>query len=175
MRFAVLLPWWGYVLLFGAAIALGWLAYARVPVRLAPSHRLGLSALRAATLLALLAILLRPVVTVPPASANNSLVPVLVDVSRSMRLTDGNGPSRLEQAKALAARLQQQLGTEYRLEILAFGEALAPVTTLDQLTATARYTTPTGYLEFHPDLVTPPGNGKSVGALHRCDIDPFPC
>ena len=29
MRFAIVLPWWGYVLLFGAAIVLGWLAYLR--------------------------------------------------------------------------------------------------------------------------------------------------
>ena len=30
--FAVALPWWGYALAFGAALVLGWLAYARVPV-----------------------------------------------------------------------------------------------------------------------------------------------
>ena len=34
MRFAVVLPWWGYALAFGAAVILGWLAYARVPVTL---------------------------------------------------------------------------------------------------------------------------------------------
>src|SRR6187200_1057427 len=105
MRFAVVLPWWGYALAFGAAVILGWLAYARVPVTLTPGKRLGLSALRAFTLLLLLAILLRPVITVPPTAANNSLLPILVDVSRSMRLRDNpstslragdDGPSRLE-------------------------------------------------------------------------------
>src|SRR4029450_10069452 len=60
MSFAVVLPWWGYALAFGAAVILGWLAYARVPVRLTLGKRLGLSALRAFTLLLLLAILLRP-------------------------------------------------------------------------------------------------------------------
>ena len=28
MRFAVALPWWGYVLAFGVAALLAWLAYA---------------------------------------------------------------------------------------------------------------------------------------------------
>ena len=37
MRFAVVLPWWGYALAFGAALVLGWLAYARVPVKLTPA------------------------------------------------------------------------------------------------------------------------------------------
>src|SRR4051812_43691782 len=72
MRFAVVLPWWGYALAFGAAIVLGWIAYARVPVRLRTGQRIGLSALRAAALIFLIAILLRPVVMVPPAAANNS-------------------------------------------------------------------------------------------------------
>jgi hypothetical protein len=62
MRFAVVLPWWGYAAAFGAALLLGWLAYARVPVKLTPGRRLGLSALRALTLILLILILLRPIV-----------------------------------------------------------------------------------------------------------------
>src|SRR5262245_25564696 len=104
MRFAVVLPWWGYLLAFGAAVGLGWLAYARVPIRLTARQHFGLSGLRALTLTLLIVILLRPVVMVPPAAANNSLLPILVDVSRSMRLKDpsnspgsgGDGPSRIE-------------------------------------------------------------------------------
>ena len=92
MRFAVVLPWWGYALVFGSALLLAWLAYARVPIALTRATRGWLTTLRAATLILLSAILLRPVVLVPPAAAHNSLVPVLVDVSRSMRLTDGDGP-----------------------------------------------------------------------------------
>ena len=88
MRFAVALPWWGYASAFGAALVLGWLAYARVPVKLTAGKRFGLSALRALTLTLLILILLRPIVMVPPAAANNSLLPILVDVSRSMRLKD---------------------------------------------------------------------------------------
>lgn len=146
MRFAVVLPWWGYALAFGAAIALGWLAYARVPVKLTSGQRAGLRALRALTLMLLIAILLRPIVMVPPAVANNSLLPVLIDVSRSMRLNDpsttlgtsADGPTRLEQAKQTVRDLQAQLGREYRIEVLSFGDSLASVTDLDRLSATAR-------------------------------------
>jgi len=138
MRFAVVLPSWGYLLLFGGALVLGWLAYARTPIKLTTGRRIGLSALRAITLIALIAILLRPIVMVPPAAANNSLLPVLIDVSRSMRLKDGDGPSRLERAQALVRDLQQQLGKEYRLEILTFGETLAATPDVDHLAATAR-------------------------------------
>jgi uncharacterized membrane protein len=138
MRFSVVLPWWGYALAFGAALILGWLAYARVPVKLTPGRRIGLSALRALTLILLIVILLRPVVMVPPASASNSLLPILVDVSRSMRLKDPDGPSRLERAQAMVKELQAQLGREYRIEILTFGEALAATPDIDRVSATAR-------------------------------------
>jgi len=146
MRFATALPWWGYASAFGAALVLGWLAYARVPVKLTTGRRLGLSALRALTLTLLIVILLRPIVMVPPAAANNSLLPILVDVSRSMRLKDastsvgagGNGPTRIAQAQAMVRDLQAELGKEYRLELLTFGEALSAVTDVDRLAATAR-------------------------------------
>ena len=146
MRFAVALSWWGYASAFGAALLLGWLAYARVPVKLTTGKRLGLSALRALTLTLLILILLRPIVMVPPAAANNSLLPILVDVSRSMRLKDlstslgagDDGPSRIERAQAMVKDLQAHLGKEYRLELLTFGEALSAVTDVDRLAATAR-------------------------------------
>ena len=137
MQFAVLLPWWGYVLAVAGAVVLAWLAYVRVPVPLDAASRTLLIGLRAATLLLLIAILLRPVVLVPPSAANNSLLPILVDVSRSMRLTDGGGPSRIERAQAIVRDLQARLGGEYRLELLTFGEALAPGA-VDHLAATAR-------------------------------------
>jgi len=137
MSFAVVLPLWGYALVFGSALVLAWLAYARVPITLPGGTRVMLTALRALTLVLLIAILLRPVVLVPPAAANNSLVPVLVDISRSMRLTDDGGVSRLERARAIVRDLQDRLSSEYKIELLTFGESLAPAA-LDQLSATAR-------------------------------------
>ena len=119
------------------ALVLAWLAYTRIPTPLGAGTRALLIGLRALTLLLLIAILLRPVRVVPPSAANNSLLPILVDVSRSMRLTDGDGPSRLERAQAIVRDLQARLGTEYRLELLTFGDALAPGD-VDHLAATAR-------------------------------------
>ncbi len=138
MRFAVTLPWWGYLLTVLSAMALAWLAYARVPVKLTPAGRATLTALRFTTLLLLIVILLRPMVTVPPAAANNSLLPILVDVSRSMRLTDDGGPTRLERAKAIVRDLQARVSSEYRIELLTFGETLAAATDVERLAATAR-------------------------------------
>ncbi len=125
MRFAVSLPWWGYVLAFASAVTLGWLAYARVPLLIGRRARLGLSALRTVTLLVLLAILLRPVLVIPPTVNTTTLLPILVDVSRSMRLADTDGPTRIAQAQALVRELQTKLGRSFRLELLTFGEGLA--------------------------------------------------
>ena len=139
MRFAVQLPWWGYALAFGSAVVLAWLAYARVPVRLTPPVRTTLTLLRALTLVLLIAILLRPVVMVPPAAANNSVLPILVDVSRSMRLTDAEAATaRVDRARAIVRDLQSRLSSEYRIEVLSFGESLAAVPDIERLAATAR-------------------------------------
>jgi uncharacterized membrane protein len=136
MRFAVSLPWWGYVLAFASAVVLGWLAYARVPLPLSRRDQLGLSALRALTLLVLMTILLRPVVVVPPAVSRTTLLPILVDVSRSMRLADNDGPTRMARAQALTRELQGRLGSSFRLELLTFGEGLAEGD-VDHLAATS--------------------------------------
>ena len=156
MRFAVVWPWWGYALAFAAAVLLGWLAYARVPIKLQPGSRVGLSALRALTLTLLIAILLRPVVMVPPAAAKNSVLPVLVDISRSMRLRDSEGPSRLERAQGIVRDLQAQLGAEYRLELLTFGETLTAVSDIDRLAPTARRSDLSGAIADLADRYQPP-------------------
>jgi len=138
VTFAVVLPWWAYALAIAAAVALGWLAYARVPIALRRGQRVGLSALRAVTLIVLIVILLRPVVMVPPQAANNSRLPVLIDVSRSMRLHDGEDTARLDRAKAVVRELQARLSQEYRVETLTFGDSLAATTDVERVTASAR-------------------------------------
>lgn len=126
MRFAVLLPWWGYLLAFGLAGALGWLAYARVSVRLTPAQRAGLTLLRTATMALIVAALLRPVAPIPTTAQSTRVVPVLVDVSRSMGVTDEAGQSRLARAQATLGRLTDALGPGFRPEVFTFGEAVAP-------------------------------------------------
>jgi uncharacterized membrane protein len=142
MRFAVALPWWGYVLAFAAAVVLAWISYARSPLSLTRRQRAVLMALRAVTLLLLVAFLLRPVIFVQAQGISDSLVPILIDVSRSMRIADGGGTAgasstRIERAAGLVKELQQQFGSSFRTEIVTFGETVSKGD-LNQLAADAR-------------------------------------
>ena len=126
MRFAVALPWWGYVLAFGLAVLLAWAAYARAGVLLTPAARAWLTALRAAALILVTAALLRPVEVVPSTKAPDRVLPLLIDISRSMRVADDAGVARIEQARRAAEDLAARLGSSYRVERLTFGESLGP-------------------------------------------------
>ena len=136
MRFAVGLPWWGYVLAFASAIVLGWLSYARAAVALTGRDRAILVGLRSLVLLIIVVCLLRPVTYVQAAGARDSIVAILVDVSRSMRLDDRGAP-RIDRARTLASSLQAEIGKDYRTELMTFGESLGRATP-EQLSADAR-------------------------------------
>ena len=136
MRFAVALPWWGYALAFAAAVVFAWLAYARVAVPLSRSNRALLTTLRALTLLLIVIFLLRPVRVVPAEGARDSVVAILVDTSRSMRLADDGRP-RIEHARAVTQQLQADLSSQFQTEVLGFGESVAR-TEVGQLSADAR-------------------------------------
>lgn len=137
MRFAVALPWWGYVLAFAAAIGLAWAAYARVGPLLTRSRRILLIGLRAAALTLIVAALLRPVAVLPSPDPARRVVPVLVDVSRSMGVADGDDDSRLARARALVGEISNTLGPSDRIELLSFGDEVARAT-LDGLMPSAR-------------------------------------
>ena len=47
--------------------------------------------------------LCRPAVLLPPVDAGDIIVPVLVDISRSMRVADADGAARIDRAAALLA------------------------------------------------------------------------
>ena len=136
VQFAVALPWWGYGLAFAAALAFAWLAYARVAVPLSRAQRALLTTLRAATMVLIVIFLLRPVQLVEAEGARDSVVAILVDVSRSMRLVDGAG-ARIDRARDIAGSLQAQLSAHFQTELLSFGETLTR-TELAQLGADAR-------------------------------------
>jgi uncharacterized membrane protein len=136
MQFAVALPWWGYALVFALALVGAWFTYSRVALQLAPSRRALLTALRALTLLLIVFILLRPVRFVRAEGASDSIVAILVDGSRSMRLADADG-TRVDRARAIAQDLQARLGQRFKTELLSFGETLSR-TELAQLSADAR-------------------------------------
>jgi uncharacterized membrane protein len=137
MRFAVALPVWGYVLAFGAAALLAWAAYARVGALLTPRQRTVLIGLRFTTLALIVAALLRPVAILPSANPERLVVPLLVDVSRSMSVADDENETRLVRARALADEITKGLGPAYRIELLAFGDNVARGD-VEQLTPSAR-------------------------------------
>lgn len=124
MTFADPWPWWALLLALGVIAAVSWRAYPRVSL---PRGRLAaLVALRALTLLLLVLFLMRPV-AVAPRAASGAIVPILVDVSRSMRIADADGARRIDRARELAARLAADLGAEFRIETLGFGDTVDPL------------------------------------------------
>jgi hypothetical protein len=85
MHFASPLTWWVAVLAAAAVTGLAFFSYRRPIVPLSAGRRALLVGLRALSLAAVVLLLCRPVILVPPAVPRDVVVPILVDVSRSMR------------------------------------------------------------------------------------------
>jgi uncharacterized membrane protein len=144
VNFANPLPWWALVIVVLAAASLAWLGYrtARLTVR----RRAVLSTLRFVTLLALVLLLMRPVARISDGGETGAVVPVLVDVSRSMGIEDAGGARRIDRAREIVAGgLLPALSSQFRVEVLGFGAGLASVTA-DTLTASAPRSDLTGAL-----------------------------
>jgi uncharacterized membrane protein len=140
MHFAQPIAWW-LALLVAAGIA--WLAFVEYRRPLAPLSRtqLGLLVtLRALALAMLTVFLLRPIVMLPPVSPRGAVVPVLVDRSRSMRLSDAGSSSRIDRASVLVkTELLPALERQFQTEVYTFGDGLAPAK-LAEVKADARRT-----------------------------------
>jgi uncharacterized membrane protein len=139
VTFANPLPWWALAPIAASAVAVAWIAYQRFAATRA--RRYALTALRSATLLLLIVCLMEPVARTTDHDARDAVVPILVDTSRSMGIEDA-GPEhnmrRVDRARDIVAgELLPALGTRFHLEVLAFGDGLAPVAPSD-LTATSR-------------------------------------
>ena len=156
MQFATAVPWWTLLLLAVAIAALAWSTYTGRAVVLPPSRRVGLAGLRAAALLVLVACLLRPVRVLPPDSPSDAVVPVLVDMSRSMSLDDGSGRPRVESAWRVAeADVLPMLRQRFVSEVWGFGDGLrqfhtsaqGAIRSPDDRTADARRSDLTGALQ----------------------------
>jgi uncharacterized membrane protein len=138
MQFALALPWWVLVLLVVAVAAVAWGAYTRVLVPIPARRRAFLITLRGVSLLLLVACLLRPVRLMPPATGSDAVVPILVDVSRSMRLPDAGGRTRVDAARDLLVRqVRPALEGRFQSEVWTFGDTLTRAAS-DAFTADAR-------------------------------------
>ncbi len=101
MHLAYPLPWWLAIVLAAAVAAVAFLEYRRPLAPLSPARRAILVAFRVIVLGALVLFLFRPIAVLPPSASRDAIVPILVDVSRSMRLADADGQARLARAVAL--------------------------------------------------------------------------
>ena len=146
MHFAYPLPWWLVVILAAAVAAVVHAEYRRPLSRLTGVQRGVLISLRVLTLAALVLFLFRPIVIRPPAGSREAIVPVLVDVSRSMRLADADGQTRVARANMLLKNeLGLALSSRFTTEIFSVGERLAPAK-IGDLAADARRSDLTGAL-----------------------------
>src|SRR3954470_17721452 len=140
MHFAYPLPWW-LALVLAAGVSAAALPEYRRP--LAPPSRLQrgvLAALRVAALATLVLFRFRPIAILPPSGSRDAIVPVLVDVSRSMRLGDADSQTRLTRATTmLRTELLPALGARFSVETYSVGDGLAPAS-IDRLNADARRT-----------------------------------
>jgi uncharacterized membrane protein len=146
MHFAYPLPWWLAVILAAVIAAVAYVEYRRPLSPLTPPQRSVLVALRVLALAALVLFVFRPIAVLPPAGSRDAVVPVLVDVSRSMRLADADGQTRLARAIGLVKNeLGLALTSHFTTELYAVGDGLAPAT-VDGLAADARRTDLSGAL-----------------------------
>ena len=127
MHFAIPLPLWLAVLLAAAIGGLVYLEYRRPLSPLTRVQRGVLVFVRAVVLVALVTFLFRPIAILPPASSRDAIVPVLVDVSRSMRLGDAEGQTRIARASALlAGEFGTALSSHFTTELYAVGDTIVP-------------------------------------------------
>src|SRR5947209_1887175 len=143
MHFAYPLPWWLAVLLAAAVAAAAFLEYRRPLAPLTRTQRRVLAALRVIALGALVLFLFRPVAMLPPSGSRDAVVPVLVDVSRSMRLADADGQPRVARAIGLLkTSVLPALSPHFVTELYTVGDGLTPasLTQIDSIAADARRT-----------------------------------
>jgi uncharacterized membrane protein len=139
IHFAALPSLWLAAIVAAGLGAAAYLTYRRTLMPLSGAQRAVLTLLRAAALLALLLLLWRPVVSMPPQQPD-TVVPVLVDTSRSMRVVDADGESRLERSvAALQHTLFPALAPRFRPEVYAVGDGVTPAA-IDRLAANGRQT-----------------------------------
>ena len=125
------------LIILGAG-ALAYFLYVRPGYRLGSGSRAGLIALRVALLAVIAVLLMRPVLVVPSVIPKSSYVAVLVDDSRSMRLSDEDGRSRAQAVKELldpAAPFARGLDSKFKVNLYGFSSATAKLKDAGELKA----------------------------------------
>ncbi len=149
MHFAYPFPWWLALTLAAGVAAAAFVQYRHPLASLSRSQRAALVGLRVVTLTALMLFLFRPMIVVPPSSARNAVVPILIDVSRSMRIADAESPgsgtaqSRIASAGALLkSNLLPAITNHFTTDLYTIGDNVSPLaaSAIDRLGANARRT-----------------------------------
>lgn len=147
MHFASPIPWWLTLIVAIAIAGVALFSYRRPRAPLSAVQRSVLVTLRVLALAAVVLVLCRPIGLVPPSTASGLVVPVLVDVSRSMRVADADGQARIARAVDLLQReLLPALSARFTPELYSVGESLTPASP-DRLAADARRSDLSGALE----------------------------
>lgn len=125
-----------------AAIVLLVVLYRRMPA-LRPLDRIVLGSLRAVALLVLLACLLRPALVIASAVPQRNVLAILLDDSRSQRIADMDGESRLaamQRSFADSSALVRALADRFALRFVRFGAETRRVDGAQSLEATSTRT-----------------------------------
>jgi uncharacterized membrane protein len=140
VHFAYPLSWWLALILAAGIGALAFVEYRRPLAPLGAVPRGILVGLRSLVLVVLVVFAFRPVAILPASSARDAMVPVLVDVSRSMRLMDADGETRIGRARSLLEKqLLPSLKRQFQTELFSVGDGLGTVDAA-HLSADARRT-----------------------------------
>jgi len=118
------------VAVIAIGVALGW-AYQRARGKSTPRDRVVLTAIRAAILVLAGFALLRPTLMLSTAVPQKNAVAILIDDSRSMRITDAGGQSRADVAQHLLGTrdsvLARALAERFQLRYFRFSSGAEPV------------------------------------------------
>ena len=124
MEFASPIPWWAAILTAFAIAAVAVWSYRQPLAPLTRAQRWTLTVLRALALALVVVFVCRPILLLPPVADRDLVVPVLVDVSRSMRIADADGGTRLALAAAIVEReIIPSLAGTYTPEVYAVSES----------------------------------------------------
>ncbi len=129
--------WSGWVLLIlcsAVAAGLGWFLWKRQSRNLRGTRWIALAALQALSLWVLLVMLWRPALRVTALKAQQNIVAVVVDDSRSMQLKDAGGEARIAAVKAqLSGGLLDNLRGRFQVRLSRAGASLERIQNLESV------------------------------------------